>query len=190
MPNLTPDTRGRILRAADAVFASDGLRAGSMDRIAAHAGVTKRTLYYHFRSKDDLIAACLSERGTPLADRICNLSGGDRGGQESVSGEKNVERGDELIAVPSEPVHHRANGSPIGLHPACAGAGHIPCGDSDNTVQNAMRMGHAHSITGRFFLCRLRPRRARRRAASWCPLAGADARALLRPAIGPWSIHW
>ena len=77
MPNLTPDTRGRILRAADAVFASDGLRAGSMDRIAAHAGVTKRTLYYHFRSKDDLIAACLSERGTPLADRICNLSGGD-----------------------------------------------------------------------------------------------------------------
>lgn len=55
------DTRSRILVAADAVFSTQGVRAGSVDRIAAGAGVTKRTLYYHFRSKDDLIAAWLSE---------------------------------------------------------------------------------------------------------------------------------
>jgi AcrR family transcriptional regulator len=30
-----------------------------MDQVAARAGVTKRTLYHHFRSKDDLIAAAL-----------------------------------------------------------------------------------------------------------------------------------
>lgn len=73
MPNLRIDTRRRILKAADAVFASDGLRVSSMERIAARAGVTKRTLYYHFRSKDDLIAACLSERDTQLADRLRSL---------------------------------------------------------------------------------------------------------------------
>ena len=53
--------RDRILAAAGEVFANEGLRAGGMDRIAAQAGVTKRTIYYHFRSKDDLIAAFLAE---------------------------------------------------------------------------------------------------------------------------------
>jgi AcrR family transcriptional regulator len=77
MPKLAVDTRNRLLEAADAVFAKDGLRAGSMDRIAAHAGVTKRTLYYHFRSKDDLIAACLSERDIPLKNRLWTCVGGD-----------------------------------------------------------------------------------------------------------------
>lgn len=76
MPNLASDTRGRILKAADTVFAGDGLRAGSMDRIAARAGVTKRTLYYHFRSKDDLIAACLSERDALLAAGLRSLPDG------------------------------------------------------------------------------------------------------------------
>jgi AcrR family transcriptional regulator len=33
-----------------------------MDEIAAAARVTKRTLYYHFRSKDDLIAAALERQ--------------------------------------------------------------------------------------------------------------------------------
>jgi len=36
-----------------------------MDAFAAKADLTKRTLYYHFRSKDDLIAACMEERDQP-----------------------------------------------------------------------------------------------------------------------------
>lgn len=36
-----------------------------MDGVAAKAGITKKTLYYHFRSKDDLIAAYLEERDGP-----------------------------------------------------------------------------------------------------------------------------
>ena len=33
--------------------------------MAAKAGVTKRTLYYHFKSKDDLVAAYLAARDQP-----------------------------------------------------------------------------------------------------------------------------
>jgi AcrR family transcriptional regulator len=62
------DTRRRILAAAEEVFSVEGVRAGGMDRIAGRAGVTKRTLYYHFRSKDDLIAACLAEHAGPVVD--------------------------------------------------------------------------------------------------------------------------
>ncbi len=58
-------TRERILAAASKLFYGEGIRAVSVDAVAERAGVTKRTLYYHFRSKDDLIAAYLSERDQP-----------------------------------------------------------------------------------------------------------------------------
>ena len=58
-------TRDRILQAAGKLFQQDGIRAVSVDAIAEKAGLTKRTLYYHFRSKDDLIAAHLEARDQP-----------------------------------------------------------------------------------------------------------------------------
>ena len=58
-------TKDRILEAAAKLFYQLGVRAVSVDAIAEKAGVTKRTLYYHFRSKDDLIAAYLEERDQP-----------------------------------------------------------------------------------------------------------------------------
>ncbi len=58
-------TRERILAAAAKLFYGEGIRAVSVDAVAERAGVTKRTLYYHFRSKDDLIAAYLTERDQP-----------------------------------------------------------------------------------------------------------------------------
>lgn len=62
-------TRSRIVAAADALFYADGLRSVSVDAIAERAGVTKRTLYYHFRSKDDLVAAYLAARDRPTVER-------------------------------------------------------------------------------------------------------------------------
>ena len=38
------------------------MRAVGVDRIAAESGVAKMTLYYHFRSKDELVAAWLRRR--------------------------------------------------------------------------------------------------------------------------------
>jgi AcrR family transcriptional regulator len=37
----------------------------SVDAVAAKASLTKRTLYYHFKSKDDLVAAYLAARDQP-----------------------------------------------------------------------------------------------------------------------------
>jgi AcrR family transcriptional regulator len=58
-------TRDRIISAASKLFYSEGIRGVSVDAVAAKAGVTKRTLYYHFRSKDDLVAAYLAARDQP-----------------------------------------------------------------------------------------------------------------------------
>ena len=58
-------TKDRILDAANRLFYDEGIRAVSIDAIAEKAGITKKTLYYHFKSKDDLIAAYLSSRDQP-----------------------------------------------------------------------------------------------------------------------------
>jgi AcrR family transcriptional regulator len=62
-------TREQIVQAADALFYGEGIRGASLDAIAAKAGVTKRTIYYHFPSKDHLIAAYLTARDGPTFDR-------------------------------------------------------------------------------------------------------------------------
>lgn len=49
----------RILETAQRLFYRDGYRAVGVDTIIARSGVAKMTLYRHFRSKDDLIAAYL-----------------------------------------------------------------------------------------------------------------------------------
>ncbi|GHC53253.1 TetR/AcrR family transcriptional regulator [Neogemmobacter tilapiae] len=59
------ETRSLIIQSAATLFYGEGLRAVSMDAVAERAGLTKRTLYYHFASKDDLIAAYLAERDNP-----------------------------------------------------------------------------------------------------------------------------
>ena len=61
-------TRERIVAAATRLFYNEGIRAASVDAIAEKAGITKKTLYYHFRSKDELIAAYLASRDQPTLD--------------------------------------------------------------------------------------------------------------------------
>ncbi len=65
MARSSDPTRTRIIQAASALFYSEGIRAVSVDAVAEKAGLTKKTLYYHFRSKDDLIAAYLAARDQP-----------------------------------------------------------------------------------------------------------------------------
>ena len=55
----------RILETADRLFYGQGIRAVGVDTIAAEIGISKRTLYNHFPSKDDLIVAYLSRRLKP-----------------------------------------------------------------------------------------------------------------------------
>ena len=65
MPRNAAQTRDRILDAANRLFYGEGIRSVSVDAVAEKAGVTKRTLYYHFKSKDELIAAYLESRDQP-----------------------------------------------------------------------------------------------------------------------------
>lgn len=53
------DTKGQILSAAYRLFYRQGFSRVSVDSIANQAGVTKRTVYYHFSSKDDIITAVM-----------------------------------------------------------------------------------------------------------------------------------
>lgn len=65
MSRPTPNARDRILTAANKLFYSEGIRAVSLDNIAEKAGITKKTVYYHFKSKDDLVEAYLVSRDQP-----------------------------------------------------------------------------------------------------------------------------
>lgn len=54
--------RDRILDAACQLFYREGIRAVGVDTIVQRAGVAKMTLYNHFKSKDELVAAYLERR--------------------------------------------------------------------------------------------------------------------------------
>ena len=53
-------TRQRILRTATDLFVERGYAATSIRDISEHLGMTKGSLYYHFTSKEDLLAALLA----------------------------------------------------------------------------------------------------------------------------------
>jgi|SRR5579863_1632731 len=63
-------TRQSIIDAAYELFYRKGYGRVSVDAIADLAKVTKRTLYYHFRSKDELLAAMLESQHELARARI------------------------------------------------------------------------------------------------------------------------
>jgi len=60
MPRSADRTRQRILQGAYKLFRRQGYSRVTMDDIAAEAKLTKRTLYHHFDSKDQLLADMLA----------------------------------------------------------------------------------------------------------------------------------
>src|SRR5438105_4367529 len=79
-PSAQSPPRERILQTARELFYHDGINAVSMDAIAAAAGTNKMTLYRHFASKDELVAAYLTElaaAGEALWDAVRDEHPGD-----------------------------------------------------------------------------------------------------------------
>jgi AcrR family transcriptional regulator len=51
------EPRERILSAASELFYGRGIHSVGVDRVIERAGVAKASLYHHFHTKDDLVAA-------------------------------------------------------------------------------------------------------------------------------------
>lgn len=49
------ETREKILEGVEALFMKYGVRSVTMDDIARHLAISKKTLYQHFADKDDLV---------------------------------------------------------------------------------------------------------------------------------------
>ena len=65
--------RDRILVAAGDLFYREGIQAVGIQRVLGAAAAAKASLYDHFGSKDDLIAAYLEQRGAAWRNRVEHL---------------------------------------------------------------------------------------------------------------------
>jgi len=73
MTNATPGNRSareRLLAAADELFYHEGVHTVGIDRVIAHAGVAKASLYKAFGSKEELIKAYLQRRQEGRQQRL------------------------------------------------------------------------------------------------------------------------
>ena len=59
-----------ILQAAESVFAQSGYDGTTVDKIAEQAGVTKKLLYYHFKSKREILLELLRLHANDLSEHI------------------------------------------------------------------------------------------------------------------------
>ncbi|QLE72861.1 TetR/AcrR family transcriptional regulator [Streptomyces rectiverticillatus] len=64
------DTRERIQKTALDLFVSRGYEKTSLREIAEALGVTKAALYYHFKTKEDILSAISRDLGRPVDELI------------------------------------------------------------------------------------------------------------------------
>jgi len=64
------DTRDRIKAVALELFTEQGYDATSLREIAERLGVTKAALYYHFKTKDDIVSSFVNDRIAQLDELI------------------------------------------------------------------------------------------------------------------------
>ncbi|MEO3868101.1 helix-turn-helix domain-containing protein [Nonomuraea sp. B12E4] len=63
---MREDTRARIQEIALRLFTEQGYEATSLREIAEELGVTKAALYYHFKTKDDIVTSLVDLRVAEL----------------------------------------------------------------------------------------------------------------------------
>ncbi|MCQ2214341.1 MAG: TetR/AcrR family transcriptional regulator [Bacteroidales bacterium] len=92
-----------IVNQASELFLKRGLKAVSMDDIAKAVGISKRTLYENFNSKDELLSDCINHMETSHKAHMMDIS------------KKAKDVIDVLIAVLKETAHNLDNISPLFL---------------------------------------------------------------------------
>src|SRR4029434_8120832 len=66
----TPGTRERIQEVALELFTEHGYEATSLREIAERLGVTKAALYYHFKTKDDIVTSFMEDRAAAVEEIV------------------------------------------------------------------------------------------------------------------------
>ncbi|ALE06179.1 hypothetical protein AL755_13075 [Arthrobacter sp. ERGS1:01] len=64
------DTKAEAQRVALALFSAKGYEATSLREIADHLGISKASLYYHFKSKEDIVTSQMTSRGNEAAELL------------------------------------------------------------------------------------------------------------------------
>jgi AcrR family transcriptional regulator len=64
------DTRTRIQHIALELFTENGYEATSLREIAERLGFTKAALYYHFKTKDEIVDSLVDERANRMAELV------------------------------------------------------------------------------------------------------------------------
>ncbi|MGW6917107.1 TetR/AcrR family transcriptional regulator [Kitasatospora sp. NPDC054939] len=64
------DTRARIVAVALELFSEQGYEQTSLREIADRLGVTKAALYYHFKTKDDIVHGIVESMAAPIDETI------------------------------------------------------------------------------------------------------------------------
>ena len=68
--HMTQNKRDDLVRKALKVFYANGFHATGMDKIAADVGISKTSIYKHFRTKEDLILATLRLRDEMIRNQL------------------------------------------------------------------------------------------------------------------------
>ena len=72
-----PSARAKILEAAEAVIRRDGVKRLSVDAVVAEAGISKGGFFYHFKTKDDLLAALMQAITEEMTAEVTALVAAD-----------------------------------------------------------------------------------------------------------------
>lgn len=64
------DTRARIIAVSLELFSEQGYEQTSLREIADRLGVTKAALYYHFKTKDDIVHGIVEGMAAPIDETI------------------------------------------------------------------------------------------------------------------------
>lgn len=66
----TPSKRDEIIRTAFDSFYQNGFHTTGVDAVMADSGISKRTIYKYFRSKEELVAATIAYYESVIFDRL------------------------------------------------------------------------------------------------------------------------
>jgi AcrR family transcriptional regulator len=111
-------TRARILDAALELFSEHGFDGTTLQKIADQLGFTKAALYYHFRSKDDLLRALIAPA---IADLDALLDGYEQTADTPAQRRRFVEDYVDMMLRQRRLIAYMASDLAIVAHPAISG---------------------------------------------------------------------